>query len=96
MKDDDAPPRLLVSAVGACAALGGISIDQLLRIVSSGRLPVVRLPGRRDKRGRGTTEGTRRVFYAVDDLQKLVEESKERIEPRHAIIQMRMKKKGAA
>ena len=55
------------------------SRDQLARIVSTGRLAVVRLPGRRDsKEGHlGTTASTRRVLYAVDDLQRLINESKE-------------------
>jgi Ni,Fe-hydrogenase III small subunit len=92
--NDDAPSPLLVDASGACAVLGGISRDQLNRIVSAGKLPVVRLPGRRDKRGHGTTEGSRRVLYAVDDLQRLVNESKERIEQPATALPIR--KKGAA
>jgi len=95
MPRNDDPSPLLVNADGACTALGGISRDQLARIVSSGRLPVVRLPGRRDRRGRGTTEATRRVLYAIDDLQKLVNESKERTEQPAATV-FPMKKKGAA
>ena len=94
MNDDPTPAPLLVDANGACAALGGISRDQLARIVSAGRLPVVRLPGRRDRRGRGTTEGTRRVLYAISDLQRLVDESRERAEQTTTVVPM--KKKGAA
>ena len=96
MKDDPAPTPLLFSADQACAALGGISRDQLARIVSAGRLPVVRLPGARDKQGQGTTAPTRRVLYAVDDLQKLISESKERSSAEQPAAVLPMKKKGAA
>lgn len=92
----DPAPQLLVDTEGACAALGGISRSQLWRIVCSGRLPVVRLPGRRDKRSsRGTTEGTRRVLYAVDDLQKLISESREQAPATMTTVRS-LKKRGAA
>lgn len=78
MSHDAAPAPLLVDAEAACALLGGISRDQLGRIVGSGRLPVVRLPGGRDRYGRGTTAPARRVLYSVADLRRLVDESTER------------------
>lgn len=74
----DSLTPLVVDSEGACALLGGISRDQLGRIVDSGRLPVVRLPGGRDRYGRGTPAPTRRVFYSIEDLQRLIRESTER------------------
>jgi hypothetical protein len=72
------PSPLLVDADGACALLGGISKKQLGRIVESGRLAVVRLPGARNRHGHGTTDPIRRVLYSVEDLRRLIVESSER------------------
>jgi hypothetical protein len=85
------PTPLLVDAEGACAMLGGISRTQLTRLVHSGQLPVVRLPGARDRSGRGTNAVSRRVLYAVADLQRLVEKSTERAsaEPALSVIARR-------
>ncbi len=83
-----------VSVEGACAALGGISRTQLNRLIVTGRLPVIRLPGRRDAHGQGTTDSIRRVLFAVEDLQQLVRESREPVPSNPALL--RLRKRGAA
>lgn len=91
-------PVLLVDMQGACTALA-TSRWHVWRMVSTGRLPVVRLPGARDRHSRGTTESSRRVLFAVEDLQKLINESKEQQPATSAtsvVVAMKKKTKGAA
>lgn len=57
------PPRRLVG-IGEAAAVLGVSVYTLRRLIWSGRLPAVRL--------------TRRVQVDVRDLDRLVERSKDR------------------
>ena len=72
---------LIVDTKGACELLGGISKQQLLRIVDAGHLAVIRLPGGRDRRGYATGEPSRRVYYSVDDIRRLITRSSERQAP---------------
>ena len=59
--------------------LGGVSIDQIERLIQSGALPIVRLPAERHARtGRGVSEVCRRVLIDVKDLDAIIERSKER------------------
>ena len=57
----------------------GTSTDVIDRLIQSGRLPVVRLPIARSRvTGQGVEGVNRRVLIDVQDLDRLVETSKER------------------
>jgi hypothetical protein len=64
---------------GAAAYLGGVSLDVVDRLIHSGALPVVRLPVQRSRAtGRGVPGINRRILIDVQDLDALIERSKER------------------
>lgn len=63
----------------AAAAYLSVSVDQLDRLVHTGRLATVRLPVERSRHtGKGTTGVNRRILIDVKDLDRLVDQSKER------------------
>ena len=55
--------------------------QQLLRLVDARHLAQIRLPGGRDRRGYGTGEPSRRVFYSVDEIRRLIARSSEHQAP---------------
>ena len=70
-------PRCLDRA-GAAEYLGGISEDQVDRLIQAGVLPIVRLPvERHGKTGHGVNGTCRRVLIDVRDLDAIVDRSKE-------------------
>jgi hypothetical protein len=67
-------PRLLDKAAAA-TYLGGISVDQVDRLINAGALSVVKLPATRGRTGDGTC---RRVLLDRHELDALVERWRER------------------
>jgi hypothetical protein len=67
-----------VDKAAAAEYLGGVSVDQIERLIQAGHIPIVRLPAERHRRtGRGITGTCRRVLIDTRDLDRLIEKSKE-------------------
>jgi hypothetical protein len=79
---------LIVDKKGARVLLGNISQHTLDRIVDAGQLSVVRLPGGRDRRGYGTGQPSRRVFFSVEEIRRLIARSSERQAPAATVLTM--------
>jgi hypothetical protein len=72
--DKSLPPRLL-DKIQAAAYLGGVSVDQVERLINAGAVSVVKLPA---GRARGEGASCRRVLLDRLELDSLVERSRER------------------
>jgi hypothetical protein len=57
----------------------GISTDVVDRLIQTGELPVVRLPIERAHNGRGRAGVLRRIGIDVNDMDALINRSKERL-----------------
>jgi hypothetical protein len=69
----DAPPRLLDKAAAA-SYMGGISVDQVDRLINTGALSVVKLPATRGR----TQNGCRRVLIDRLEVDALVDRWREK------------------
>jgi excisionase family DNA binding protein len=56
-----------------------VSTDTIERLIYAGALPVVKLPVERGRNNRGESGTSRRVLLDVNDLDRLIEQSKERV-----------------
>jgi hypothetical protein len=57
-----------------------VSEKTVERLIYSGMLPTVKLPVERGKNGKGRPGVSRRILVDVQDLDRLIEQSKERPE----------------
>lgn len=61
----------------AAADYLGTSSDTVMRLISTGQLPIVKLPVERGVNGLGKVGISRRVLIDIRDLDLLIEQSKE-------------------